>query len=166
MTKKLFYLSIFILCFSFCKKKTKLENLENDKIVKIDTLANRYLELNRFSGTIVIAKGDEIIYDHSFGLADYENKRPFSNGTAFKVGEISKLITDNIIGRLVTQDKLQLTDSLSSYLENYNSDLTINDLLSLSVSEKSKGSKVSQGMFKTRICFIELFIFMIVFEGN
>ena len=137
MTKKIFYLSIFISSFTFCKKVTKSDNLEHDKILKIDSLANRYLELNRFSGTIVVSKEEEVIYNQSFGFADYESKRPFSDKTAFKVGEITKVITDNLISRLVEQDKFLLTDGLSKFVTEIKSDLTINDLLSSSISEKS-----------------------------
>lgn len=137
MSKKIFYLPIFILTFTFCKKDNKSENLENNKVVKIDSLANRYLELNRFSGTIVVAKGEEIIYNQSFGLADYENKIPFSDITAFKIGEITKIITDNIVHQLIALNKLQLTDNLSKYMEDIKSDLTINDLLSANKSNKN-----------------------------
>jgi|GEM_PF-1374384 len=137
MIKKIFYLSIFILSFTFCKKETKSVNLENDKNFEIDSLANRYLELNRFSGTIVVAKAGEVIYNQSFGFADYESKRPFSKETTFKVGQITKIVTDDLIRKLVAQDKLLLTDNLSKFDIGVKSELSINDLLATNKSEEN-----------------------------
>ena len=77
------------------------EKLENSKIVKIDILGNRYLELGRFSGTILVSTNNSTVYNQYFGMVDYENKIPFTNKTAFKIGEITTLITDNIIHTLI-----------------------------------------------------------------
>ncbi len=131
MTNKIFYLSILIFSFISCKTETKIKSeiLEKSKIVKIDSLANRYLELNRFSGVILVTNGDTIIYNTSFGLADYENKVSFSYKTAFKIGEISELVTSNIVREMAKKDKFQLSDKISNYIPEIQSDLTINDLL-------------------------------------
>ncbi|CAM4157787.1 serine hydrolase domain-containing protein [Gillisia limnaea] len=131
MTNKIFYLSILILSCISCKTetKTKSEILEKSKIDKIDSLANRYLELNRFSGVILVTKGDTIIYNHSFGLADYDNDKPFSNKTTFKIGEISELVTANIIREMAKKNKFKLSDEISKYIPEIKSDFTINDLL-------------------------------------
>lgn len=131
MTNKAFYISILIFSFLSCKTETKpkAEILENPKTEKIDSLANRYLELNRFSGVVLVTKGDEIIYDNSFGLADYENKKSFSNKSTFKIGEISELVTANIIKEMAKKDKFKLTDKISKYIPEIKSDFTINDLL-------------------------------------
>jgi len=128
---KLFYLSILIISFLACKTETKteIENLEQLKTEKINNLANRYLELNRFSGVILVTKEDSIIYSNNFGLADYENKIPFSNKTSFKIGKISELIIANIIREMAIKDKFQLSDNISKYIPEIKSDLTINDLI-------------------------------------
>jgi CubicO group peptidase (beta-lactamase class C family) len=120
-----------ILSFISCKTETKSKSeiLEKPKSEKIDSLANRYLELNRFSGVILVTKGDEIIYDNSFGLADYENKKFFSNKTTFKIGEISELVTANIIKEMAKKDKFKLTDKISKYIPEIKSDFKINDFL-------------------------------------
>ncbi len=120
-----------ILSFLSCKRETnsKSEYLERTKTDKIDSLVNRYLELNRFSGVILVTKEDTIIYSNSFGLADYENKVSFSNKTAFKIGEISELITANIIREMAKKDKFQLSDTISKYIPEIKSGLTITDLL-------------------------------------
>lgn len=131
MTNKIFYLSILIFSFLSCKQETKSEskNLEKAKIDKIDSLANRYLDLNRFSGEILIVEGDSILYNNYFGLADYDNNTSFSKNTSFKIGEISELITTNIIQELAKKGKLKLDDKIAVHLPEIKSDFTINNLL-------------------------------------
>ena len=106
--KRILYISIFILSLLSCKKDNNSENetIEKSKSHKIDDLANRYLELNRFSGSILVAKDNRIIYNQSFGLADYENEIPFSSKSAFKIGELTKLITSDILHRLKEEKKI------------------------------------------------------------
>lgn len=70
-----------------------------------------------------------MFYNSSFGFADDENKISFSNKTAFKIGEISELVTANIIRKMAIKDKFQLSDKISKYTTEIKSDLTINDLL-------------------------------------
>ncbi|WP_111309062.1 serine hydrolase domain-containing protein [Confluentibacter sediminis] len=129
MTKNIYCLLILIFCSISCKtdSEKKIEYLE--KTEKINGLANRYLELNRFSGIILVTKNSNIIYNESFGLADYENQKTFSDKTTFKIGKISELITENIIREMVNKNKFQLSDSISMYIPEIKAKFTINDLL-------------------------------------
>lgn len=131
MTSNKLYLLILILSFISCNtdKKSKNEILEKPKGEKIDSLANRYLELNRFSGIILIKEDGKTIYNNKFGLADYENDKPLSNKTTFKIGEISELVTGNIIKKMAENGKFQLSDKVSKYLPEIKTDFTIGDLL-------------------------------------
>lgn len=131
MANRVIYVLVLLFVFFSCKENndTKNPSLEEEISSKIDSLANRYLQLNRFSGTILIFKENEIVYNQSFGLADYQNKVPFNHKTAFKIGEITKLVTENILKGLVKENKIKPTDSLSKYLENIKSNITVNDLM-------------------------------------
>lgn len=128
---KIIYFTIFISVLLSCKKDNEArdQKLEKSKSDKIDILANSYLELDRFSGAILVAKNDVIVYNKSFGFANYENKIPFSSTTAFKIGEITELVTKDIANRLNKEVKIEPTDKLSNYLTEIESDITINDLL-------------------------------------
>lgn len=131
MTYKLFYLLILLGSLLSCKKEISSipDSLEKSKIEQLDSLANRYLELNRFSGVILVTRNNTTIYNNSFGFADYENRKPFSNQTSFKIGEISEYITAQIIREMVQGNKFQLSDMVSEYLPEIKFDFTINDLL-------------------------------------
>lgn len=131
IANKIFYFSIVILSFISCKTemKSKSELLIKPKVDKINTLANRYLELGRFSGSILVTKEKSIIYNNNFGLADYENIKPFTDKTVFKIGGITELFTANIIREIIKEGKLQLADTISKYIPEIETDITINRLL-------------------------------------
>ena len=99
-----------------------------------DNQPSRYLELGRFSGAVLIAKGDTIIYNKYFGLADYENVKAFSDTTAFKIGEISELITAGIVRQLAEEGKFKLSDKASKYLPEIKAKLSRNFPCDLTVS--------------------------------
>lgn len=118
-----------------CKTNKEVQShyFENHEISKIDSLINRYLELNRFSGTVLIVENNSVKYNRSFGLANYEDKIPFSNKTVFKIGEITEIITYNIVNRLVKEGKIKLTDKLSQHLREIESNITVNDFINQNV---------------------------------
>ncbi|WP_100612739.1 serine hydrolase domain-containing protein [Confluentibacter lentus] len=132
MKNKLFYFCILIFSLISCKKdkESKSEHLKESRIENVHILANRYLELNRFSGVILVSRNNNIIYNESFGFADYESKKPFSDKSIFKIGRISELITENMVQEMANKGDFQLSDSISNYIPEIKTDFTINDLLS------------------------------------
>ncbi|MGV6831428.1 MAG: serine hydrolase domain-containing protein [bacterium] len=133
MIKKLIQLTFLLTIFVSCKKGqvNKTNQLQKEQIESITSLANRYLELKRFSGSILIAKDGNVVYDQSFGLADYDKEIPFSKNTAFKIGEISQLITSDLVSRLIKEQKVSGTDKIANYLTEITSEHTINDFVKL-----------------------------------
>jgi CubicO group peptidase (beta-lactamase class C family) len=131
MKNKILYILVVIISFISCKteKKPKNEIVETPKNERIDSLGNRYLELGRFSGVILINKEDTIIYNQNFGFADYQNNISFSNNTSFKIGKISELISTNILREMAKDNRIQLSDKFSKYIPEINSESTIKDFL-------------------------------------
>lgn len=134
MTNKIIYFFIFILCVASCKTDNNSDNekLENSKI---DALGNRYLELGRFSGTILVSIDNSVVYNKSFGMADYDKEIPFTDKTAFKIGEITTLITDDILHTLVSKGEIKLADKISNHLKDFKSNVTIKDLMKNKTSD-------------------------------
>ena len=95
MTRLIVLLTVFLSLLAACQ--TPKKDQESIKItpenLKIDSLAQRYQDLGRFSGTILVAQGDSILYNSSFGKADYEAMIKFSDQTTFKIGFLTELIT-------------------------------------------------------------------------
>lgn len=86
MRYPLLYWSILIFLFS-CKQPTITDGF----VIKTEELANRYLQLERFSGSILVAKNEEILFYQSYGLANYEQQEVFTKQTTFEIGALSTL---------------------------------------------------------------------------
>ncbi len=95
----------------------------------LDSLGQRYWEANRFSGAILVAQQDTLLYHKNFGMADYEAQQAFSSTTAFKIGEVSHYFTAQIIQELAKEGSINLTDKLSDYLEKLQPNFTIGQVL-------------------------------------
>ena len=109
--------------------------------VKPDDLAKtaeKYLEdrvsKDDFSGSVLIAKGDEIIYAQAFGLADIQEKRPNTLDTPLNLGSMNKMFTSLLIGRLVADGTLNWDDKVGQHLpdlpnERIRDEVTLHQLL-------------------------------------
>jgi CubicO group peptidase (beta-lactamase class C family) len=64
-----------------------------------------------FWGTVLVAKGGEIVFLKGYGFADYE-KRPNTGDTLFEIASTSKQFAAAAILRLEDQKKLKTTDTL------------------------------------------------------
>ncbi|AFM03355.1 penicillin-binding protein, beta-lactamase class C [Bernardetia litoralis DSM 6794] len=136
MLQKIFYLIISIAFLFACTSNTETKetaSTPNEKTPnydnQIDTLATRYLDLGRFSGTILIAQDDSIVFNKSYGLADYITIKEFTDSTAFKIGHLSEIFTEAIIRDLISQNLIQLDEKVSTYIPQIKQNFTIEQLL-------------------------------------
>jgi len=81
MKKQLLFLFLGSLFFFACQEEN---SMPGSFTTQVDQLANRYLALERFSGTILVAEEREILFNQSYGFADYANQKPFTSNTTFK----------------------------------------------------------------------------------
>lgn len=93
------------------------ENILNEN--KIDSI-NQFIEdlsnKNEFSGTFLIAKGPNIIYQKAVGLADKENNIKNDINTKFYIASMNKMFTSVAITQLVEKNKLKYTDNVCKHL--------------------------------------------------
>lgn len=131
MKYKLSFLLLTVLFLTSCGSENtpQVEILTKSKKAEIDSLLNRYLDLERFSGVVLISDKNAKIYQKSVGLANYETNKPFSDRTAFKIGEISELVTSELINELAPKGTIQLTDKVSKYIPEVKGGFIIKDLL-------------------------------------
>lgn len=99
-----------------------------NKTAQIDELLERYVELGRFSGAVLIEVADRIVYEKSYGYADHESKEAFSDQTAFKIGTLTRLFVDHMMAELIQEKKLNLQDKVSDYLTEIKGDYSLYDL--------------------------------------
>ncbi|HZJ36569.1 MAG TPA: serine hydrolase [Gillisia sp.] len=86
---------------------------------KIDNLLNEYMDLDLFSGVVLVTQKGKPIYNKAFGMADVENNIPVNIDTRFDIGSMTKAFTKSIILNLVYEGKLELDDKLGQYLKGF-----------------------------------------------
>lgn len=85
----------------------------------IESYVADYQQMAAFDGVVLIAKGDEIVWQKAFGFADYDQSIAMSTDTRFRIASLSKQVTRAAIGRLVEDGKLQLQSRLSDFLPDF-----------------------------------------------
>jgi D-alanyl-D-alanine carboxypeptidase len=93
--------------------------------------------LDLFSGVVMIAKEDSVLFLKAYGFADREKKIPNRTDTRFNVGSINKIFTRIAVLQLQSEGKLSLSDTIGRFLPDYpNSEaarsVTISHLLTMS----------------------------------
>ncbi len=148
-----------------------LQAYSQDKVQKIDALANTYFELGQFNGSVLVAEDGKIIYNKGFGSADFENKIPNNEDTKFRLASVTKQFTATLIMQLVEKGKIKLDGKLTDYLPYYRKDvgdkITINQILSHTAGlanytnnqkfmQEQTGNKVTPKEFVLKYCSEEL----------
>jgi CubicO group peptidase (beta-lactamase class C family) len=83
------------------------------------------------SGTLLVARGNRILIERSFGLSNYELGVRFIPATPTNIASLTKPLTEIIAARLSDEKKLSWTDTVSKWLPNYvyGSKMTVKQLI-------------------------------------
>ena len=126
-TKKFVYCMVFI----FVNLSILFSN--QDLGSKIDSYMSSWHKMKRFTGSILVAKKNRIIFQKGYGYAHKEKKIRNMSNTSFNIGSISKQFTTLLIFQLAAERKIKLSDKISMYLKKYRNDIgklvTIDNLL-------------------------------------
>lgn len=86
---------------------------------QIDSYLAPLLRTNNFSGTVLVAKGDKIIFQKGYGQANIEHGVRNSTSTVFQIASVSKPFTAAAIMSLSEQGKVDLKAPLTTILPDY-----------------------------------------------
>jgi CubicO group peptidase (beta-lactamase class C family) len=103
-----------------------------DITAKVDELANAYIKKNQFIGSVLVAKGGNVLVKKGYGMANIELAVPNTPETKFRLGSITKQFTATAILQLAAAGKLSVDDKISKYIADTPpswSDITIHHLL-------------------------------------
>ena len=129
MNKKQYYI-ILMLIFVSSVSQAQKKRLK-DIYSKIDTYLTDGSK-NGFSGAISVLKGDDIIINKGYGLANKTTNKFNNPNTIFDIGSNTKQFTATAILKLAELGKLKITDSLQTYFNRIPIDkktITIHQLL-------------------------------------
>lgn len=83
---------------------------------RLDQIADSYTAENAFMGTVLVARGDEILLNKGFGKENIEQNSLNGPDTKFRIGSLTKQFTAVLILLLQQDGKLRLEDTIRKYL--------------------------------------------------
>lgn len=97
----------------------------------VEAYLQPYLDGRNFSGSVLIARGGDILLNNGYGMAHSEPDTPTAANTKFQIASISKSFTAAAILLLREQGTLDLDDPVSRFLPDFpnGDDITIHHLL-------------------------------------
>lgn len=72
-----------------------------------------------FSGAVLVARRDELIYSGAFGPADVDAGEGNTLLTAFNIGSLNKMFTATVIAKLKERGELDWTDTVGKHLPDW-----------------------------------------------
>src|SRR6266576_1833143 len=98
---------------------------------KFDDHIQAFVRNGDFSGSVLIGKSGHVVFQKSYGMANYEWSIPNTERTKFHIASVTKTFTAAAVVMLQKQGKLKLSDPLSKYIPDYlNGDrITIEQML-------------------------------------
>lgn len=115
----------YFLGIAFIAEVTEPVFLPNGDIEQKNTLdwLTKYIEKlninNSLSGSILIAKGDNIIFEKYFGYADDKKEKPVNENTLFNMASGGKMFTALAIAKLVEEKLIRYEDKIEKYFPDF-----------------------------------------------
>lgn len=100
--------------FLFCLFALTLSG--QNAFFKIDSILQKAFNSKALNGTILIAREGKILFEKSYGFANFEKKIPLSKKTQFQIASVSKQFTAFGIMELKRQGKLNYDDKVVKFI--------------------------------------------------
>ncbi|MBP2161319.1 MULTISPECIES: serine hydrolase [Asticcacaulis] len=86
-----------------------------DNVQRMDEIIQSYVKSNQFMGSVLVARGDEIVLDKGYGYANLEWMIPGTPDTRYRLGSVTKQFTAAAILLLQENGKLKLSDPVKAW---------------------------------------------------
>jgi len=98
---------------------------------EMETFLQAHFETGQFMGSVLVARGDEILYSGGYGMANLEHNVPNTPETIYRLASLTKQFTAAAILQLQEQGLLDINDPVDRYLPEYphGDEITIYQLL-------------------------------------
>ncbi|MBN2130727.1 MAG: serine hydrolase [Sedimentisphaerales bacterium] len=93
-----------------------------DRVALAEKYLQAWYDTGRFNGSVLIARGDEVLLEKGYGYANREWQVPNGPDTKFNIGSVSKQFTAVMVFQLAEEGKLTLDDKLTQHLPDYRKD--------------------------------------------
>ncbi len=105
MTKRL---CVFLLLGSLCNAQVTT--------ARLNQIVQPYVDKHQFMGSVLVARGDDIILNRGYGSADLEWNIPNSPITKFRLGSVTKQFTAACVLLLEQRGKWKVGDYVKKYM--------------------------------------------------
>lgn len=106
-------------------------SFSQNKQIALDKYFSMLSKNGRFNGNVLVAEKGKVIYQKSFGYADFGNKRLNTTNSNYAICSITKTFVTTAILQLQDKGKLNVTDYVVKYLPQFPyPNITITHLLS------------------------------------
>ena len=102
----------------FSKEDSELPNEDSAKLF-IENYYKTVWENGNLSGGILIAKGDNILFENYRGFSQENEQSPINKNTPLHVASISKTLTAMTVMKLIEAGKLNLTDPITKFFPKF-----------------------------------------------
>ena len=82
---------------------------------RMDTIAQFYVDTNQFMGTVLVARGEDVLFSKAYGFANLEWKIPNALDGKFRIGSVTKQFTAAAILLLEERGKLSTNDLVKKH---------------------------------------------------
>jgi CubicO group peptidase (beta-lactamase class C family) len=118
MKTKILIFAMWLALFMVTKVVAQDMQISEKQISQINQKMEELASSDRFSGTVLIAKGNQILYQKAVGLANKEQNISNLIDTKFNLASMNKMFTAVAIAQLVEKNKLNYTDKVVQHLPN------------------------------------------------
>ncbi len=87
--------------------------------VNLATYMQAQVDVNSFSGTVLVTKNNTVLHKKAYGLADYEWNISNTVDTKYSLASVSKQFTATAILQLVDKKQISLNDKLSRFFPDF-----------------------------------------------
>ncbi|MBP3257127.1 MAG: beta-lactamase family protein [Bacteroidales bacterium] len=90
---------------------------------QMDRLLSPLFPSSEPGAAVLVMKGDQVIFDKGYGLANLETGASIDGNTAFNIASVSKQFTAVAVLQLVEEGKISLEDPVSMYFPEFESNI-------------------------------------------
>jgi CubicO group peptidase (beta-lactamase class C family) len=110
-------ISVVALC-SIARADNAVAAKEDPKAIaeKCAAYMDARMKISKFSGSVLVARNGEVLFEHGYGLANVEHSVPNTPKTKFRLASVSKQFVATGIMILEHEGKLKVDDKLDKHL--------------------------------------------------
>lgn len=102
------------------KGKPEDAGMSKERLRRIQSFIEQYIERNEIAGAVsLIARNGQITYFDALGHRDFENKKPMTKDTIFRIASMTKPIASVALMILYEEGHFLLSDLISKWIPEY-----------------------------------------------